>query len=160
MLKFDIHTRGHMRRLTIKFFILFQVALYLTGGHATAHGLAWCISDEGRAHVATAAGCMTEQKELPCSTASFCIDSPSEAGAGSHSGTECRHLPVTSPHANGLSPSQRVESAGIIAIIPPPFNAELQHFIAPLPLLSPFSTAVELPRPVALVSLRTIVLLL
>lgn len=149
-----------MRQTSIKIIILLQVFLYLLGGHATAHGLAWCISANGHAHVATAAGCETEQHELSCSSAGFCISASNETGHAPHSGVECRHLPVTSPHATSVVSAQKVEAGSVVAIIPAVFDPTLRCLTAAVYQQTPFPASVELPRIVALVSLRTIVLVI
>lgn len=149
-----------MRQSSIKVIILLQVFLYLLGGHATAHGLAWCIGTDGHAHVATSAGCVTEQDELSCSAALFCASAPDETGSDVHSGVECRHLPVTYPHATSVAAAQKVESGSVIAIVSAVFDPALRCLPAAIYLQTPFLASVELPRPVALASLRTIVLVI
>lgn len=149
-----------MRQSSIKIIILLQVFLYLLGGHATAHGLAWCISADGHAHVATAAGCMTEQDERSCATADFFISTSGEVGRAAHSGVECRHLPVTSPHATSVVSAQKVETGSVVALIPAVFAPTLRCLTAAVYQQTPFLASVELPRIVALVSLRTIILVI
>lgn len=149
-----------MRQSSIKIIILLQVFLYLLGGHATAHGLAWCISADGHAHVATAAGCMTVQDERSCATADFCISTAAEAGRAAHTGVECRHLPVTSPHATSVVSAQKVAAGSVVAIITALFDPTLRCLTAADYLQTPFPASIELPRAVALVSLRTIVLVI
>lgn len=149
-----------MRQSSTKIIILLQLFLYLLGGHATAHGLAWCISADGHAHVASAAGCVSEQDELACATAGYCVSAPDEIGSPAHAGTECRHLPVTSPHANSVASAQKVESGSIVAIAPAISPPALRYRSAAVYRQTAFPAAVELPRPLALVSLRTIVLLI
>lgn len=149
-----------MRITSLKLFILLQVALYLIGGHATAHGLAWCISSEGHAHVATAAGCASEPNELSCTTSGSCISSADEDVAESHSGSECRHLPVTSPHSSSFASAQRVSMGSAVAILPTPSFPILPGFAAADDRQGLLPVSPELPRPVALTALRTIVLLI
>ena len=149
-----------MRLSSIKIIILLQFFLYLFGGHATAHGLSWCISADGHAHVATAAGCATEQDERTCATAGFCVSASDETVRATHSGEECRHLPVTFPHATSVASAQKVESGSVLAIIPAGSDPTLRCLAAAVCLQTPFPVSVELPRTVALVSLRTIVLVI
>jgi hypothetical protein len=139
-----------MRQSSIKIIILLQVFLYLLGGHATAHGLAWCLSADGHAHVAISADCvpgLEGQKEFSC-------------GATSHTGVECRHLPVTSPHATSVVSAQIVESASVVTVITAVFDPTLRRLTAAVNLQIPFTTSVELPRNLALVALRAIVLII
>lgn len=147
-----------MRQSSIKIIIFLQVFLYLLGGHATAHGLAWCLSTDGHTHVATAAGCMTGPNERSSAATDFCLSSEGEAGKAAHTGVECRHLPVTAPHAASVVSAQKVAAGSVVAIIPAGFNPTLRCLTAAVYLQTPLPVSVELPRTVALVSLRTIVL--
>lgn len=149
-----------MRQSSIKIVILLQVVLYLLGGHATAHGLAWCISADGHAHVATAAGCMTGKNELSCAAADFCLSPADEAGRAAHPGVECRHLPVTSPHATSGVSLQKAAAGSVVAIIPAVFDSTWRWLTTTVYQQTPFPSSVELPRAVALVSLRTIILVI
>ncbi|MDZ4183990.1 MAG: hypothetical protein U1D97_03295 [Desulfuromonadales bacterium] len=147
-----------MRQSSIKIIIFLQVFLYLLGGHATAHGLAWCLSDDGHTHVATAAGCMTGPNERSCAATDFCLSSEGEAGKSSHTGVECRHLPVTAPHAASVASAQKFAPGSVVAIISAIFDPTLRCLTTTVYLQTLFPSSVELPRTVALVSLRTIVL--
>lgn len=149
-----------MRQSSIKIIIFLQLALYLIGGHAAAHGLAWCISAEGHAHVATAAGCVTGEDDLSCTTAGSCLTPSEETATESCSDAECRHLPVTSPHSTGVASAHKVETGSVVAILPAVSAPTLRGFAAAIYQQSPFPVFVDLPRPVALVSLRTIVLVI
>lgn len=149
-----------MRQSSIKIIILLQVFLYLLGGHATAHGLAWCLSADGHAHVETAAGCLTGPDGRSSASVDFCLSAVDEASRAAHSGVECRHLPVTAPHASNNVSAQKVAAVSVAAIIPARFDPTLRCLTAAVYQQTPFPSFVKLPPNVALVSLRTIVLVI
>ncbi len=139
-----------MRQSSMKIIILLQVFFYLLGGNATAHGLVWCLSADGHAHVAISADCVTEadiQGELSCA-------------ATAHTGVECRHFPITSAHASSVASAEKVASDKVVAIKPTDFDTTLRCLAASVYLQTPFPAFVELPRAVALVALRSIVLVI
>ncbi|PKN13422.1 MAG: hypothetical protein CVU69_01735 [Deltaproteobacteria bacterium HGW-Deltaproteobacteria-4] len=139
-----------MRQSSMKIIILLQVFFYLLGGNATTNGLAWCLSADGHAHVVISADCVTEPKvqgELSCTTTA-------------HTGVECRHFPITSPHASSVASAEKVESDKVVTIKPPGFDTTLRCLAASVYLQTPFPAFVELPRAVALDALRSIVLVI
>ncbi len=142
-----------MPRLSCKFAIGLLVVFYLLGGHASAHGLAWCLGADGHAHVETG-DCATEPSPA---VAGPCLDFFGVDPDGSHSGAECRHLPVAAPHAPGVAQAPRDAAGKTISVLPLPSSA-----LQPATDLSrrPCSPPpVELPPTVAQVALRSIVLL-
>lgn len=90
------------------------VVFYLFGGHASVHGLSWCLATDDHAHLEQVTGhCATPALTSSCSAEDACAAAmptnvePAESDHEERS--DCHHLPVTTPHQS--SAKQRLVHA-------------------------------------------------
>jgi hypothetical protein len=148
-----------MKHAWSKNLIWLLLAFYLLGGHAGAHGLAWCLGADGHGHLErSAAACASSAQKPSCGPADACARPALARASHHHSAPECRHQPVTEDQAAFVPGSQP---------LPDVYPTEGRSAWSPFwPRLAVAMRESRTPRPApglpptqALAALRTIVLL-